>query len=153
MNTMPTASETLAEIQRVQCAGYAGQRLPRWYAPGLIGLVTLAGVATEVHGAVRAALWLVAAGWLAVFAGALWSRTRVKWRSRPWTPRATARMGLWVLSLLVVCGVVPPVVYQFTGSHIWPRVVTGVVVAVYAAATMRWAERRAHSALEEPVTR
>ncbi|MGW2656454.1 hypothetical protein ACWC1D_22695 [Streptomyces sp. NPDC001478] len=147
MDTPPNAADALAEIDRVQRRAYAGQRLPLWYLPGVIVLVTTAGVASGQDGAARAVLTSAAVVGLAVLTATLAARTRVRWRARTWTVSAGIRMLLWMASICVVWGVVPLAVGTLTDSTVWQKAVAGVVAALYAAATTRWAEDQvaAHS--------
>ncbi|MFD7865289.1 hypothetical protein [Streptomyces sp. NPDC059783] len=148
MDTPPNAADALAEIDRVQRGAYAGQRLPLWYLPGVIALVTTAGIASDQDGTAQAVLTSAAVVGLAVLTGTLAARTRVRWRARTWTVSAGVRMLLWMASICVVWGIVPPAVGTLTGSAAWQKAVAGVVAALYAAATTRWAEDQvtAHAA-------
>jgi hypothetical protein len=147
MDTTPNPADALAEIERVQQKGYADQRLPLWYLPGVIALVTAAAIATELDGAAQIALTLAVVAGLAALTGTLAARMRVRWRPRTWTVNAGVRMALWLVSICGVWGLVPVIVDSFVESTIWQKAVAGVVTALYTTATTRWAENQvlAHS--------
>ncbi|MFC4908730.1 hypothetical protein [Actinomadura gamaensis] len=141
MDRMPSPAEALAEIERAQRKAYAGQRLPLWWMPGVVALITVLSIAFELHGTTRAVLLVATAIGLAAMTAALAHRVRVKRRRQPWTPRAAAWTIAWILPVFVLFGVTPPIVWLFTDSAIWPRIISGVVVALYGAMSVRWAER------------
>ncbi|MGI5323848.1 hypothetical protein [Actinomadura nitritigenes] len=148
MDRTPNPAEALAEIQRTQQRAMAAQRLPVWYTPSLVALVTAAAVGAELGGTPQIALTVAAVAGLAALTAALASRVRVKWRPHTWTPAAGTRMALWIVSVLAVWGVVPLVVGAVTDSAAWQKAVAGAVTALYAAATTRWIEKQvlAHTA-------
>ncbi|MEF9903903.1 hypothetical protein [Streptomyces sp. P9-A2] len=148
MDATPTPADALSEIQRVQQKAYAEQRLPAWYMPGVVALVTMAAVAGELGGTARIVLILVEVAGLAALTATLATRMRVRWRPRTWTVNAGVRMLLWLVSILVVWGIVPAITRSFTDSAVWQKVLAGAVAAVYAAVTTRWVENQvlAHSA-------
>ncbi|WP_243716846.1 hypothetical protein [Actinomadura darangshiensis] len=142
MNDFSTADDALAEIERTQQRAYAGQRLPLWYLPGVVGLGTVAGIAAEVDGTAQIVLTVLGVVGLAALTALLASRTRIKFRQRTWTVRAGAWMAAWFVSALVLWGVVPLLIGLFTDSDVWQKAIAGVVTAAYTAATTRPAENR-----------
>ncbi|MFC5186700.1 hypothetical protein [Actinomadura harenae] len=142
MNHVPSPAEALAEIERAQQKAYAGQRLPLWWLPCVVALVTVVSIAFELHGATRSALLAAAALGLAAMTAVLARRVRVKSRRQIWTPRAAAWTIGWVAPFFVLFGVTPPLVWLVTDSAIWPKIVSGVVVSLYGVMTLRWAERQ-----------
>lgn len=140
MDRTPDPAEALAEIQRTRQRAMAAQRLPLWYTPSLVALVTAVAVGAELGGAPRIALTAAAAAGLAALTAALASRVRVKWRPRTWTVGAGTWMALWIVSVFAVWGLVPLLVGAVTDSAAWQKAVAGAVTAVYAAATTRWIE-------------
>lgn len=153
MTDFTDAAEALAEIERTQRQAYAGQRLPIWYLPGVVALVTTASIASDVDGAPRIALTVAAVAGLCALVAALSARMRIKFRPHTWTPKAAALMALWITSLFAVWGVVPLAVGAFTDSSVWQHVIAGVVTAGYAAATTRWAESQTLARLSGKVAR
>ncbi|MGY1578809.1 hypothetical protein [Streptomyces sp. MN13] len=143
----PDPAGVLAEIERVQQKGYADQRLPLWYLPSVVVLVTVAAIATELDGAAQIVLTVADVAGIAALTGTLAARMRVRWRPRTWTVNAGVRMALWMASICGVWGLVPVIVDGFVESTIWQKVIAGVVAALYTAATNRWAENQvlAHS--------
>ncbi|MGW4025902.1 hypothetical protein [Streptomyces sp. NPDC005009] len=148
MDATPNPADTLSEIERVQQKAYAAQRLPLWYLPGTVALVTVAAIAAELDGTAQIVLTVADVAGLALLTGALAARMRVRWRPRTWTVNAGVRTALWFVSIFAVWGLVPLVAGSFTDSAIWQKAVAGAVTALYAAATTRWAEDQvlAHSA-------
>jgi hypothetical protein len=140
MNSTHDPAETLAEIQRTQQKAYAAQRLPRWYLPGIIALVTAAAIAAELDGTAQIVLTIADVAGLAALTAALATRTRVKWRPHTWTLNAGVRMALWIVSIFAVWGVVPVATGSFIDSGPVQKALAGVVTALYAAATTRWIE-------------
>jgi hypothetical protein len=134
--------QALAEIERTQRAAYTRQRLPIWYAPTLIGAITLLGVATELHGAARAAAIAAGGFVIAVAVSGLSRSMRVRWKARPWTLAAGAEFGAWVVSIAVVMSLTGLIIGVIHYQPILQRVVIGVVAAIYSIATLRWIERR-----------
>ncbi|WP_026412440.1 hypothetical protein [Actinomadura oligospora] len=142
MDRMPNAAEALAEIERTQQKAFAGQRLPLWWLPAVVALITVVSIAFDLHGATRSVLLIGAALGLAVMTAVLALRARVKSRRQVWTPRAAAWASAWLLSFFVLFGVTPPLVWLVTDSAIWPKIISGVVVSLYGVMTIRWAERQ-----------
>ncbi|MEV5885746.1 hypothetical protein AB0L74_24030 [Streptomyces sp. NPDC052020] len=147
MDNTPDAARTLAEIERVQQKAYADQRLPSWYLPGTVALVTTAVIAVELDGTARIALSLAEVAGLGALTAALAARARVRWRLHTWTVSAGIRMALWMASILAVWGLTAVITGTLTGSALWRKVLAGLVAAAYTAATTRWAENQvlAHS--------
>lgn len=147
MDATPNPADALSEIERIQQKAYADQRLPLWYLPGVIALVTGSAIAAEEDGTVRIVLTVAVVAGLALLTGTLAARMRVRWRPRTWTVNAGVRMALWFLSIFAVWGLVLVVADPFADSVVWRKAVAGVVTAAYAAATTRWAENQvlAHS--------
>ena len=153
MNDATNAAETLAEIERAQQRAYAGQRLPLWYLPGVIALVTTASIASDLDGTPQIALTVAAVAGLVALVAALSSRIRIKFRPHTWTPKAATLMALWIASLFVVWGVVLLAIGAVTDSAVWQDAIAGVVTAGYAAATTRWAENQMLTRLSGKVAR
>ncbi|MFG2018422.1 hypothetical protein [Actinomadura geliboluensis] len=147
------ASEALAAIERTQQRAYADQRLPVWYLPGVIGLGTAAAVGAELDGAAQVGLTAAAVAGLLGLVAALSARTRIRFRPHTWTPKAGALMALWITSIFVVWGVVPPLVGLVTDSGGWQKAVAGAVAAAYSAATLRRAETMVFARLAGKVAR
>lgn len=148
MEATPNPADALSEIERVQQKAYADQRIPLWYLPGVVALVTVAAVAAELDGTTQIVLTVADVAGLAALTATLATRMRVRWRPGTWTVNAGVRMALWLASVFGVWGLVPLLVDPVTGSVVWQKAVAGVVTALYAAATTRWAEDQvlAHSA-------
>ncbi|MEV5573582.1 hypothetical protein AB0L06_26370 [Spirillospora sp. NPDC052269] len=142
MDRVPSPAEALAEIERTQRKGYAGQRLPIWWLPAVVALITVLSTAFELHGAARSVLLVAVALGLAVMTAVLAHRVRVKSRRQVWTPRATAWLVAWVVPFLVLFGITPPLVWLVTDSAIWPKIISGIAVSLYGVLTLRWAERQ-----------
>ncbi|MEV4251638.1 hypothetical protein AB0J52_00565 [Spirillospora sp. NPDC049652] len=142
MNPVPSPAEALAEIERTQQKSYAGQRLPLWWLPSVVGLITIVSIAMELHGTVRSVLLIVAGLGLVAMTALLAYRMRVKSRLQVWTPRAAGWLLVWVLPIFVLLGATPPLVWLVTDSAIWPKIISWVVVSLYGVLTLRWAERR-----------
>lgn len=67
---------------------------------------------------------------------------RVRWRARTWTLAAGAEFGAWAVSIAVVMSLAGLAIGMIHFQPILQRTVTGLVAAVYSAATLRWVERR-----------
>ncbi|MGW3679823.1 hypothetical protein [Streptomyces prasinus] len=150
MDVTPNPADALSEIRRVQQKAYGDQRLPLWYMPGVVVLVTAAVIAAERDG-VAWLVFLVANGaGLGAMSGALSARVRVIWRPGTWAVDAGVRPALWIISCFSLWGIVLVVAGSATDSAIWQKAVAGAVTALYTAATTRWVENRvlAHSARE-----
>lgn len=153
MNDFTNAAEALAAIEQTQQRAYADQRLPTWYLPGVVALVTTAAIASEVDGTAQIVLTVGAVAGILALVAALSAGLRIKFRPRTWTPKAAALMALWIASIFAVWGAVPLVVGAFTDSTVWQMAIAGVVTALYAAATTRPAENRMLARLAGKVTR
>lgn len=139
---VPSPAEALAEIERTQRVAHTRRRTPIWYAPALIGAITLLGVGTELDGAARSVA--IAAGGLIIAAAvyALSRSMRVRWKARPWTLAAGAEFGAWVVSIGVVMSITGLIIGAIHYQPVLQRVAIGVVAAVYSITTLRWIERR-----------
>ncbi len=129
-------AEALAEIERTQQKAYTEQRLPLWYAPGFVAVMTCGQIGMDSENLVVNVLCaLAAAAGLGALFALLMRGSRVRWAASSWSLPALLVYASWL-----VLGVVTAVGVHTLADALdepWRKLLAGAVTMAVLLVTTR----------------